>query len=69
MERLPVSSTTIKSVGYDPDGLLLEVQFRPSGIYRYSRVPVERYLNLMNASSKGRYFNRYIKGKYPFKKV
>jgi hypothetical protein len=32
-------------------------------------VPVERYLNLMNASSKGRYFNRYIKGKYPFKKV
>jgi len=70
MERLPVQSSNLSSVGYDPDSLTLEIGFNNGGIYQYSGVPQEVYEGLMNASSKGTFFHHFIKnGGYPYCKI
>lgn len=70
MEREPVSSTNLVSVGYDPLTRILEVEFHGGGVYQYFDVPVERYEELMSASSHGSYFNRFIKeAAYGYKQI
>ena len=61
MERAPVNSTELASVGYDEATSVLEVEFRKSGTYQYFGVPVQVYEQLMTASSKGSYFNQVVK--------
>ncbi|MBE0545965.1 MAG: KTSC domain-containing protein [Verrucomicrobia bacterium] len=70
MARTPVSSSNLASVGYDSVSGTLEVEFLSGTIYQYTNVPSERYSGLINAPSKGDYFNFYIKeGGYAFKQV
>jgi hypothetical protein len=69
MERQRVSSSNLHSVGYDPESLTLEIKFQGSGVYQYFNVPPDRHQRLMSASSKGSYFDAYIKGRYRFRKV
>lgn len=67
MERLPVQSSDLASVGYDAETLTLEVEFNSGSIYQYSGVPLDIYEGLMSAGSKGRFFNQFIKkGGYPY---
>ncbi len=70
MNRMPVSSSNLRAVGYDPDTRTLEVEFLNGGLYSYSGVPASVYAGLMSASSHGSYFNVNIKkASYPFKKL
>jgi hypothetical protein len=69
MDRTPVRSTNIKSVGYDKPSLALEVEFHTGSVYRYSNVPELVYRGLLSAPSKGRYFAARIKDRYPCVKV
>jgi hypothetical protein len=70
MERFPVESSNLASVGYDPESAVLEIEFKSGGIYEYSGVPQSVYDGLMNAASKGKYFYRYIKNSgYPYSKI
>jgi hypothetical protein len=69
MERVPVSSSSLKSIGYDSDSKLLEVEFRSSAIYVYQDVPDWAVEGLMVARSKGRYFEARIRDRYPFQRV
>lgn len=70
MNRMPVSSSNLHSVGYDAESRTLEVEFLNSGIYRYSGVPVSVHAGLMSASSHGAYFDRYVKkAGYPCLKI
>lgn len=66
MDRAPVSSSNIKSVGYD--GSTLEVEFS-SGVYQYAGVPAETYTQLLAAESAGKFFAANIRGKFDSKKV
>jgi len=52
LERKPVRSSKVKSIGYDEDTCILEVEFNNSSIYRYHGVPLKLYNRLMNDSSK-----------------
>lgn len=61
MERTPVKSSNLHSVGYDSSNQILEIEFNSGGIYQYSQVPEDIYNSLMNADSKGRYFIQNIK--------
>jgi S1-C subfamily serine protease/cytochrome c-type biogenesis protein CcmH/NrfG len=61
IERKPVSSTTLKSVGYDGTHRVLEIEFHNGSVYQYLDVPKSVYVELMQADSLGRYFNRKIK--------
>ncbi len=70
MNRTPVSSTNLRSVGYDPSTSTLEVEFRHGGIYQYFDVPAARYDGLLSAYSKGGYFDAFIKnGGYAYHRV
>jgi len=60
MKRVPVESTMIASVGYDPDKHILEVEFNSGAIWHYLDVPPEEYAGLMAAESKGRYMHTHI---------
>lgn len=64
MERQPVASSVIRSLGYDPKRKALEVEFHTGRVYEYSRVPAKAVLALATAPSIGSYFNRYIKTRY-----
>jgi hypothetical protein len=57
-----VDSTAIRAVGYD--GHTLTVEFHTGRIYDHPGVPYSVYRELMNASSMGAYYNRYIRGRY-----
>jgi len=68
MERIPVSSSDIASIGYEDD--VLEIEFHSGGsVYQYYNVPSHEHDNLMNASSHGKYLNQNIKNKYQYKKI
>lgn len=65
MHRDPVTSTAVRSVGYDPATHTLEVEFA-GGIYDYHGVPAALYRQLRAAGSKGRFVNYRIKDAFPF---
>lgn len=69
MKRTPVSSSNIRSIGYDPATQTLEVEFLNGGIYHYHGVPPAEYQALMAAASHGTYLNAHIKGRYPYTRV
>jgi hypothetical protein len=65
MKREAVTSTTLRSAGYDPTERLLELEFTSGRVYHYSGVPESEYRDLMAAESKGSYFNQNIRDVYP----
>lgn len=68
MDRVPVTSSTIVSVGYDQASNTLEVEFRTS-VYQYFDVPLGVYQEFMGAESKGKYHAANIKNVYRYAKV
>ncbi|HSK71442.1 MAG TPA: KTSC domain-containing protein [Pyrinomonadaceae bacterium] len=60
MNRLPVSSSNIVSIGYDSNSMILEVEFKNS-VYRYYGIPEYIYTELMSAESHGKYLDANIK--------
>ena len=69
MERNPVSSTSIHSVGYDPQEKILEIEFKSGEIYQYEGVPLDVYTALLEADSHGKYFLSQIRDQYTFQKI
>lgn len=62
MDRIPVDSSQIKSVGHT--GTTLEVEFRSGSIYRYDGVSAEVARDLRKAPSVGSYFGAHVKDRY-----
>lgn len=69
VRRREVSSSVVRSVGYDQTNQTLEVEFHNDRLYRYFMVPHSTYLELMRAASLGRYFNEHIRDRYPVRQV
>lgn len=69
MIRTPVLSANLRSVGYDDQYALLEIEFNSGRIYAYKDVPHEEYAKLMNSLSKNDYFQQHIKNRYACYKV
>jgi hypothetical protein len=65
MYRVPVSSKILKTIGYDPTRLMLEVKFRITGkVYAFFDITKEEFLRLIRAKSIGNYFNTHIKTRF-----
>ena len=47
MNRTPVSSSNLASVGYDPENRILEIEFHGGSIYQYFSVPESKYEGLI----------------------
>lgn len=64
MERESISSSMIRSIGYDPSTSTLEIEFNKGGVYQYQGFSQADYDALMNAGSKGRHFLANIKNQF-----
>ena len=64
MDRQNVISSNLKSVGYDAQNYVLEVEFKTSGVYQFFGVSENVFKNLMAAQAHGSYFNANIKNTY-----
>lgn len=69
MNRRPVTSSNVASVGYDQNTLTLEVEFHSGSVYQYFDVPEAVYQEFMAAESTGRYLNRNIKNNYRYAQI
>jgi len=69
MEKSNAASSNIASVGHDAHSEILEVEFLSGAIYQYYGVPENMYYQLMQAGSKGRFLNAYIKNAYGYSRV
>ena len=69
MLKQSVGSTNLMSIGYDRETETLEVEFLNGRIYQYYGVPNNLHDQLMQAPSKGQFFNSYVRNSYPFSRV
>jgi KTSC domain len=69
MERAPVVSSSVASVGYDAATFELEIEFRNGRVYRYLQVPVAAYRLLLQARSIGEYVSTVIKPRFEARSV
>ena len=64
-----VESTTLATVVYDAARQVLWLEFRSHAVYCYLGVPAQVHLALLQADSKGAYFNQHIRNCFPYRKV
>ncbi|MDD4927729.1 MAG: KTSC domain-containing protein [Gallionella sp.] len=69
MNRDPVPSSNLASVGYDDATQTLEIEFSNGNIYQYYNVAAPLFEQLMQAPSKGQFLNVYIRNAYPYSRV
>lgn len=60
LSRKPVTSSALRSVGFDAEHNVLEVEFQTGRRYRFYAVPAAVYRGLLSARSKGRFFNEQV---------
>lgn len=66
--RTPVDSSVLGSITYFPDATL-QLEFCSGAIYRYVAVPCTVFQGLIAAESKGTYFNRHIRNRFPYQRL
>lgn len=69
IQRTPVESSSIASIGHSRASKLLEIEFRSGAIYRYRKVPRSVFTAFSTARSKGNFFSGQVRGKYDFEKI
>lgn len=69
MNREPVASSNIVSLGYDEATQTLEIEFTSGMIYQYYNVTTALMEQMMQAPSKGQFLNTYIKNAHPYSRV
>ncbi len=67
MERIQVQSSKILTVAYNNEKSLLEVIYKNGQVYLYREVPPNFWLEMMLASSIGKYYFDNIHGVFPYK--
>lgn len=69
MEREPARSSNIKSVGYDEEQMLLEVEFHSGSVYQYSGVPQSVWLDWKETGFTGGHFIGKIREGYQYERI
>lgn len=69
MERTPVSSSNIASIGYDENSSTLEIEFHNGSVYQYFDVSQQVYDQFRHASSLGAFLASNIKGAFRYSRV
>ncbi len=69
IEWTDIESSNIAAIGSEVDNPDLYIRFHSGAEYVYHDVPEDVLFELMDADSKGKYFNQYIKGVYEYEKV
>lgn len=69
MNRIPVISSNVAEVGYDPATMTLEVAFHSGSVYQYFDVPELLYQEMLHAESVGGFLHEQIKNNYRYAKI
>ena len=69
MTRVDLQSTSLNAATYQDQSAFLDLEFRSGAIYRYLEVPPYTYRELLQAESKGRYFNQHIQNRFAYAKI
>jgi hypothetical protein len=64
MKMIPVQSSNVESIGYEPAAQRLDVKFRGGKTYRHDNVSEQDYRRFMAADSKGRHYHENFKGRH-----
>lgn len=65
IEMVPVDSSFLAKVGYDPEAKVLAVQMKHSSdTYLYQEVPQSLFDDFLAADSKGAFYVKNVKGKF-----
>jgi hypothetical protein len=69
MRVATVDSSTLATVAYDEAQELLQLGFCTGAVYQYFGVPAAVHQALLDAPSKGRYFNQAIRDRFPYRLI
>ena len=69
MQWTPVSSSNIRSIGYEATAATLGVEFTSGDVYQYFNVPESLYQNFLHAASHGQFLSDFIRYNYRYQKV
>jgi hypothetical protein len=69
MERQPVESSMISSIGYDPNSSTLEIEFNSGAVWQYYDFSESLWYEFLDSESKGKFFHREIKNQYSESRV
>ncbi|HUI07202.1 MAG TPA: KTSC domain-containing protein [Verrucomicrobiae bacterium] len=69
IDRQPVVSSDIASIGYEEATETLEIEFKATGVYRYFSIPKSVAEEFRRTPSPGKFFRQNIKGKYAWEKI
>ena len=64
-----VSSSAISAIAYTRSNSTLKIRFNRGDVYQYDAIPYQLYLNLLDADSKGRFLNAYIKDVFLYRPI
>jgi hypothetical protein len=64
-----IESSMMKRVDYDETSKELDITFMSGKTYRYLAVSPEIYSALLDAESKGQFFNEHIKDEFAYSEV
>ena len=69
MNRTPVNSSNVASVGYEAESSTLEVEFTNGNLYQYFDVPAAVFESVMASPSIGTALNQAVKGQYRYARI
>jgi len=69
MDRVPVDSSNLASIGYDESTQTLEIEFKNGGLYQYFDVPASVHTELLGSDSLGSYFSHQIRSSYRYTRM
>jgi hypothetical protein len=69
LERQPVKSRILRSMGYDDSTKILEIEFQNGRMYQFLDVPPKVYADLMHSNEIGKYFTDKVRTRFRSKQV
>ena len=69
MKMIALDSSTMNATGYDAALKKLRIVFSKNEVYDYKNVPPKVFEGLLQAKSKGTFFNLHIKEKFAYEKI
>ena len=69
LERQPVKSRILRSLGYDESTKILEIEFQTGLVYQYAGVPLKVYRELLRSEEIGKYFTDKVRNRFRTKQI
>jgi hypothetical protein len=69
LERQPVKSRILRSLGYDESTKILEIEFQTGLVYQYAGVPIKVYRELIRSEEIGKYFTDKVRNRFRTKQI